>query len=116
MRIGYGVYVEGEATFESINAWEDLKHVWTDRPLNSSSKLVWDTPAETDNYSKHRDHIGSSESLLTALVCYSLVEWQLGQNDPLVPIADTPRSPASRNAHHTADSVVTQPRCSRLIP
>ena len=49
---GYGVYVEDgfEATFSSIEAWEGLKHVWTDRPLDSSSPLVFDTVAETNNY------------------------------------------------------------------
>ena len=49
---GYGVYVPAgcSATFESIESWENLLHVWTDRPLNSSSPLVFDTPAETDNY------------------------------------------------------------------
>lgn len=49
---GYGVYVEdgGSAMFESVESWENLLHVWTDRPLNSSSPLVWDTPAETNNY------------------------------------------------------------------
>lgn len=49
---GYGVYVASgtKATFESIDVWENLLHVWPDRPLNSSSKLVFDTPAETDNY------------------------------------------------------------------
>ena len=49
---GYGVYVtEGaKATFESVHAWENLLHVWTDRPANSSSPLVFDTAAETNNY------------------------------------------------------------------
>jgi len=49
---GYGVYVEdgSEATFSSIEAWEGLKHVWTDRPSDSSSPLVFDTVAETNNY------------------------------------------------------------------
>ena len=45
---GYGVYVAdgSEATFESVQAWENLKHVWTDRPMDSSSPLVFDTAAE----------------------------------------------------------------------
>lgn len=49
---GYGVYVEkgSKATFGSVQSWENLLHVWTDRPLNSSSPLVWDTAAETNNY------------------------------------------------------------------
>lgn len=49
---GYGVYVEPgfSATFESVKAWENLVHIWPERPLNSSSPLVFDTPAETNNY------------------------------------------------------------------
>lgn len=49
---GYGVYVEdgAEAKFSSLEAWVGLKHVWTDRPLDSSSPLLWDTVAETNNY------------------------------------------------------------------
>ena len=49
---GYGVYVANgaKATFESVHAWENLLHVWTDRPANSSSPLVFDTPAETNDY------------------------------------------------------------------
>lgn len=49
---GYGVYVAdgAKATFESVLAWENLKHVWTDRPADSSSPLLFDTAAETDNY------------------------------------------------------------------
>jgi beta-fructofuranosidase len=49
---GYGVYVAdgATATFESVHAWENLLHVWTDRPANSSSPLVFDTAAETNDY------------------------------------------------------------------
>lgn len=49
---GYGVYAEdGESvTFSSIDAWLGTLNVWPSRPLNSSSELVWDTAAETDNY------------------------------------------------------------------
>ena len=49
---GYGVYVAdgATATFESVKAWENLMHIWADRPLNSSSPLVFDTVAETNNY------------------------------------------------------------------
>ena len=49
---GYGVYVGegGEATVESLQAWVGLKNVWPERPANSSSKLVWDTPEQTNNY------------------------------------------------------------------
>jgi beta-fructofuranosidase len=47
---GYGVYVAdgATATFETVHAWENLLHVWTDRPANSSSPLVFDTSAETN--------------------------------------------------------------------
>ena len=49
---GYGVYVEEgkEAKFSGLEAWVGLKHVWTDRPADSSSPLVFDTVAETNNY------------------------------------------------------------------
>jgi beta-fructofuranosidase len=49
---GYGVYVAdgATATFETVHTWENLLHVWTDRPANSSSPLVFDTPAETNDY------------------------------------------------------------------
>ncbi|KAK6397437.1 hypothetical protein LTR65_006413 [Meristemomyces frigidus] len=49
---GFGVYVGdgGSVAFESIEAWMGTLNVWPDRPLNSSSPLVWDTAAQTDNY------------------------------------------------------------------
>lgn len=49
---GYGVYVGegGEAVVESLQAWVGLKNVWPERPANSSSKLVWDTVEQTNNY------------------------------------------------------------------
>ena len=49
---GYGVHVADgtEANFKSIRVWEGLTNVWPQRPLNSSSKLVFDTPAETNDY------------------------------------------------------------------
>ncbi|KAK3720612.1 hypothetical protein LTR37_003661 [Vermiconidia calcicola] len=49
---GYGVYVAAgsTATFESVQSWENLLHVWSDRPANSSSRLVFDTAAETNDY------------------------------------------------------------------
>ena len=49
---GYGVYVASgsKATFSSVKSWENLLHIWTERPLNSSSQLVFDTSAETNNY------------------------------------------------------------------
>ncbi|KAF1352343.1 glycoside hydrolase family 32 protein [Delphinella strobiligena] len=49
---GFGVYVAdgASATFGSLNMWANLANVFPERPLNSSSPLIWDTPAETDNY------------------------------------------------------------------
>ena len=48
---GFGVYVGNgaSATFESINVWANLANVFPERPLNSSSALVFDTIAETNN-------------------------------------------------------------------
>ncbi|KAI7361271.1 glycoside hydrolase family 32 protein [Hortaea werneckii] len=49
---GFGVYVEdgAEATFEGVEAWMETLNVWPGRPLDSSSPLIWDTAAETNNY------------------------------------------------------------------
>ena len=48
---GFGVYVgSGSATFEAIDAWPNLYNVFPERPLNSSSQLVFDTSAQTNNY------------------------------------------------------------------
>ena len=49
---GYGVYVEEgmEAKFSSLEAWVGLKGVWPERPADSSSPLVYDSVAETNNY------------------------------------------------------------------
>ncbi|GES66719.1 glycoside hydrolase family 32 protein [Aspergillus terreus] len=41
-----GVHVE----YSDIQIWDGLLNVWPQRPLNSSSVLVFDTPAETNNY------------------------------------------------------------------
>ncbi|CRG90961.1 beta-fructofuranosidase [Talaromyces islandicus] len=41
-----GVDVE----YLDIEVWDGLLNVWPNRPLNSSSLLVFDTPAETGNY------------------------------------------------------------------
>lgn len=48
---GVGVYVASgaSATFESIDMWSSLYNVWPSRPANSSSQLLWDTSAETNN-------------------------------------------------------------------
>lgn len=49
---GFGVYVGegGSASFDGVEAWMGTLNVWPDRPLNSSSALVWDSPEQTDNY------------------------------------------------------------------
>jgi len=48
---GYGVVVEEGASVEmDVEAWVGTMDVWPERPLNSSSQLVWDTPAETNDY------------------------------------------------------------------
>jgi len=48
---GYGVYVAdgAQAKFGSIEAWTGLTNAWPQRPANSSSPLVFDTAAETNN-------------------------------------------------------------------
>ncbi|KAF2150867.1 glycoside hydrolase family 32 protein [Myriangium duriaei CBS 260.36] len=49
---GLGVWLgdNASAVFENVNHWGDLYNVWPERPLNSSSPLVWDTPEETNDY------------------------------------------------------------------
>jgi len=49
---GFGLYVANgtQASFDSVQAWLGTKNVWPERPANSSSQLVWDTPGETNNY------------------------------------------------------------------
>jgi len=49
---GFGVYVAdgASANFTSIEAWMGTLNVWPKRPLDSSSPLLWDTAAETNNY------------------------------------------------------------------
>ncbi|KAK5699881.1 hypothetical protein LTR97_006015 [Elasticomyces elasticus] len=49
---GFGVYVAdgGSASFETIEAWTNTANVWPQRPADSSSPLLWDTTAETNNY------------------------------------------------------------------
>ncbi|KAJ6131425.1 hypothetical protein N7523_001885 [Penicillium sp. IBT 18751x] len=41
-----GVKVE----YSKIEVWDGLLNAWPDRPVNTSSLLVFDTPAETGNY------------------------------------------------------------------
>ena len=68
---GYGVYVApgSKATFEMVEAWEDLLHIWTDRPVDSSSPLVYDTAAET-NGSYHLSHDINVRHLLITQIDY----------------------------------------------
>ncbi|KAJ9657035.1 hypothetical protein H2201_008312 [Coniosporium apollinis] len=49
---GFGLYVAQGASAEvkHLEAYDGLLNVWPDRPLNSSSPLVFDTPEETNNY------------------------------------------------------------------
>ena len=49
---GFALYNAPGASvqYENIEIWDGLLNVWPDRPLNSSSKLVFDTAAETNNY------------------------------------------------------------------
>ncbi|KAL1301729.1 hypothetical protein AAFC00_005933 [Neodothiora populina] len=48
---GFGVYVgEGaSAAFDSLDVWSELANVFPERPLNSSSQLVYDTVEQTNN-------------------------------------------------------------------
>ncbi|KAM3417747.1 hypothetical protein BST61_g5978 [Cercospora zeina] len=48
---GWGVFVgeDSEAEFGKVEAWDGTKNIWPQRPANSSSELVIDTPAETNN-------------------------------------------------------------------
>ena len=52
---GFGAYVgeggEGKGVmFENVESWVGLRNVWPERPANSSSPLLWDSPEETDDY------------------------------------------------------------------
>lgn len=48
---GFGVYVGegGSATFADTKAWIGTRNVWPERPVDSSSELVWDTIEQTNN-------------------------------------------------------------------
>lgn len=39
-----------EVEYSNIEIWDGLLNAWPERPVNSSSLLVFDTPAETGNY------------------------------------------------------------------
>lgn len=49
---GYGVYVGAGSTaeFDTVHAWVGTANAWPQRPLNSSSELVWDSSEQTNNY------------------------------------------------------------------
>lgn len=50
--VGFGLWVGENSTVEASNmkTWTGLTNVFPDRPLNSSSELVFDTVEETNNY------------------------------------------------------------------
>jgi beta-fructofuranosidase len=58
---GFGVFVGngGSAVFDSMDAWLDTVNVWPERPLNSSSQLLFDTPYQTNNYQVSITHFSS---------------------------------------------------------
>ncbi|KAJ5935744.1 hypothetical protein N7466_005291 [Penicillium verhagenii] len=39
-----------DTTYSNFEIWDGLLNVWPNRPQNSSSLLIWDTAAETGNY------------------------------------------------------------------
>jgi beta-fructofuranosidase len=49
---GFGVYVADGASVEvsDLEVWTGLAHIFPERPVNSSSQLVFDTPEQTNNY------------------------------------------------------------------
>nr|POE99340.1 fructan 6-exohydrolase [Quercus suber] len=49
---GFGVYVAdgARADVAELQAWVGLREAWPQRPRNSSSPLLWDTPEETNDY------------------------------------------------------------------
>lgn len=50
--VGFGVFAdEGvRVNYNAIEYWDGLHNIYPDRPLNSSSLLIFDTVAETNNY------------------------------------------------------------------
>ncbi|KAH9938009.1 glycosyl hydrolase [Fomitopsis serialis] len=49
--VGYVVGAgNGSVTFKQVTIWEGLERAWPERPDNTSTQLVYDTPEETDNY------------------------------------------------------------------
>ncbi|KAF1956860.1 glycosyl hydrolase-like proteins family 32 superfamily [Byssothecium circinans] len=49
---GFGVFVGDNASVEvsGLTVWTDTADIFPGRPLNSSSRLVYDTPEQTNNY------------------------------------------------------------------
>lgn len=41
---------DAHVQYGGIEVWDGLLNVWPQRPMNSSSLLIYDTPAETNNY------------------------------------------------------------------
>lgn len=50
--VGFGVFADSgvQVQYNSIEYWDGLYNIFPDRPLNSSSHLVYDTAEETGNY------------------------------------------------------------------
>lgn len=50
--VNYGIYVGDNSSVQvsNLRTWEISKNVFPERPINSSSELVFDTPEETNNY------------------------------------------------------------------
>lgn len=49
---GFGIFVSDGATVEvsDLAVWTGLANIFPDRPANSSSQLIFDTPEQTNNY------------------------------------------------------------------
>lgn len=49
---GFGIYVAdgAQVSVEKADSWFGLYNVWPERPMNSSSPLIWDSAEETGNY------------------------------------------------------------------
>lgn len=50
--VGFGPFVADGATVEvsHMSAWTNTSNIFPNRPLNSSSQLVYDTAEQTNNY------------------------------------------------------------------
>lgn len=47
---GMALHGADDACFEDVRVYTDIQSVWPDRPADSSSRLVWDGPKMTGNY------------------------------------------------------------------